>query len=137
MIIASILENLKTEKRVSITPDIVSKYKDLGFEIILQEGYGEHLGFSKQKYLDKGDNGYIYDCMWRGLNIVVKTIIKYCKDSFHICLIDDSSFKRLLPDWKYPMNRISSPLTDHVRKYAIMEILYRYGGMTVPPSFVC
>ena len=54
MIIASILENLKTEKRVSITPDIVSKYKDLGFEIILQEGYGEHLGFSKQKYLDKG-----------------------------------------------------------------------------------
>ena len=54
MIIASILENLKTEKRVSITPDIVSKYNDLGFEIILQEGYGEHLGLSKQKYLDKG-----------------------------------------------------------------------------------
>ena len=78
-----------------------------------------------------------YDLNQPYLYLSVKTIIKYCKDSFHICLIDDSSFKRLLPDWKYPMNRISSPLTDHVRKYAIMEILYRYGGMTVPPSFVC
>ncbi len=58
MIIASLLENLENEKRVSITPDIISKYIALGFEVILQEGYGEHLGFSKSEYLQKGVKFY-------------------------------------------------------------------------------
>ena len=58
MIIASLLENLKIEKRVSITPDIVSKYTNLGFQIILQDGYGEHLGFTSKKYSDLGVKFY-------------------------------------------------------------------------------
>ncbi len=58
MIIASLLENLDNEKRVSITPDIIGKYTALGFEVILQEGYGEHLGFSRSEYLQKGVKFY-------------------------------------------------------------------------------
>ena len=35
MIIGSISENKEIEKRVSITPDIVKKYIDLGFKVQL------------------------------------------------------------------------------------------------------
>ena len=58
MIVASLLENLKIEKRVSITPEIVGKYKSLGMEVILQNGYGHHLGFGEKEYLDKGVKFY-------------------------------------------------------------------------------
>ena len=39
MIIGSILENISLEKRVAITPDIVKKYKTLGFEVFLSKNY--------------------------------------------------------------------------------------------------
>ena len=54
MKIGSISENLKTEKRISITPEIVKKYSSLGFEIILQENYGSHLGIKDQEYKELG-----------------------------------------------------------------------------------
>ena len=44
MIIGSILENQKIDKRIAITPEIVKKYTSLGFEIFLSENYGLHLG---------------------------------------------------------------------------------------------
>ena len=54
MKIASILENHKIEKRIAITPEIVKKYVDLGFEIFLSQNYGVHLGFADQDYKDLG-----------------------------------------------------------------------------------
>ena len=54
MIIASISENQKTEKRIAITPDIAKKYKALGFEVSISENYGEHLGFKDNQYKDLG-----------------------------------------------------------------------------------
>ena len=45
MIIGSISENKKIEKRISITPDLVKKYINVGFKIILEKDYGSHLGF--------------------------------------------------------------------------------------------
>jgi len=54
MIISSILENQLIEKRIAITPDIAKKYIDLGFEIILSEKYGEHLGFKDDDYKELG-----------------------------------------------------------------------------------
>ena len=44
MIIGSISENIKTEKRVAITPDIIKKYKSLGLEVYLSKDYAIHLG---------------------------------------------------------------------------------------------
>ena len=38
MKIASLSENLNNEKRVSITPDTVKKFKTLEFEVSLPEG---------------------------------------------------------------------------------------------------
>ena len=54
MRIGSILENQNIEKRVAITPEVVKKYKSLGFEIYLSENYGLHLGIKDSDYLDLG-----------------------------------------------------------------------------------
>ena len=54
MIIGSISENEKIEKRISITPDIVKKYISVGFKIILEKDYGNHLGFQNQEYENEG-----------------------------------------------------------------------------------
>ena len=54
MRIVSVLENQKIEKRIAITPDIAKKYLSLGFEVILSEKYGEHLGFKDNDYEELG-----------------------------------------------------------------------------------
>jgi len=54
MRIASISENKKIEKRIAITPDIAKKYIVLGFEVFIEENYGEHLGFKDNQYKELG-----------------------------------------------------------------------------------
>ena len=54
MIIASLLEDQKIEKRISVTPEIAKKYIELGFEVHIVENYGKHLGFENKEYLDFG-----------------------------------------------------------------------------------
>ena len=54
MNICSISEYSKTEKRISITPDIAKKYIDLGLNLILPENYGSHLGFNDNEFIDAG-----------------------------------------------------------------------------------
>ena len=50
MKIGSIKENIKTEKRVAITPEIAKKFIDNGFEINLEKNYANHLGFEDKDY---------------------------------------------------------------------------------------
>jgi hypothetical protein len=71
------------------------------------------------------------------LYLTVKSIIKFCKKSFTICIIDDKSFDTLIPDWNINMNYISSPISDKMRILGLMSLLYRYGGMLCPISFLC
>ena len=54
MRIASILENQKVEKRIAITPEIAKKYISLGFEVLLSENYGSHIGINDDEYKDLG-----------------------------------------------------------------------------------
>ena len=54
MIIGSVSENKNLEKRVSITPDILKKYKALGFDVHLSKDYGSHLGISDHNYEAEG-----------------------------------------------------------------------------------
>ena len=54
MIIASILENQKIEKRIAITPEIAKKYISLGLEVSLSENYGSHLGIHDEEYKELG-----------------------------------------------------------------------------------
>ncbi len=54
MKIGSISEDTLKEKRISITPEIAQKYIKLGFEVLLSENYGKHLGYNDTDYKDLG-----------------------------------------------------------------------------------
>ena len=54
MKVCSISEENKFEKRIAITPEIVKKYLSLGLEVLVQEGYGDHLGFDDNEYKNQG-----------------------------------------------------------------------------------
>jgi len=71
------------------------------------------------------------------LYLTVMSIIKRCSKSFHICIIDDRSFEKLLPEWSIEMERVSNPSRKYIRDLGMMKILYKYGGIEVPVSFVC
>jgi hypothetical protein len=71
------------------------------------------------------------------LYLTVKTIIKHCEKDFFICIIDDTSFERVVPDWAIDLSRLSDPLLANMRSYAMAKLIYFYGGMTVPLDFLC
>lgn len=71
------------------------------------------------------------------LYLTVRSIIKQCDESFTICIIDDTSFKRLLPEWTINMTSISDPILSNMRMLGMMKLLHKYGGMICPLSFVC
>ena len=54
MRIGSILENHEIEKRIAITPEVIKKYISLGFEIILSENYGSHIGMDDKEFVELG-----------------------------------------------------------------------------------
>jgi hypothetical protein len=68
--------------------------------------------------------------------LTAKSTVLHCDKSFHICFIDDASFRKLLPEWRVDMTRISDPIKRYHRDLAMTQILYRYGGMRIPVSFV-
>lgn len=71
------------------------------------------------------------------LYLTVRSIIKHCDKSFTICIIDDSSFKKLIPNWNINMTSISDPILSNMRMLGMMRLLYIYGGLVCPISFVC
>jgi len=54
MIIGSLSEDIKTEKRVAITPDVIKKYKSLGLNIHISKNYASHLGINDDQYKAEG-----------------------------------------------------------------------------------
>ena len=54
MRIVSVSENLKIEKRITITPEIAKKYINLGLEVSLSENYAQHLGIEDNEYKEIG-----------------------------------------------------------------------------------
>jgi len=69
--------------------------------------------------------------------LTIKSIIEKCSDDFNICLIDDNSFKKIIPEWSIELDNVSSPIKNHLRLLALSNILNTYGGMLVPSSFIC
>ena len=85
MIIGSISENKEKEKRISITPDIVKKYILNGFKILIENNYGQHLGFSDEDFekegckIDKKENILKTSDVILQLNLPDKSLIQYFK----------------------------------------------------------
>lgn len=70
-------------------------------------------------------------------HLTIKSIIDSCGDSFNICLIDDKTFNNVIPGWTTKVAGLPSPLRPHLRELAMAKLLYCYGGMTLPSSFLC
>ena len=71
------------------------------------------------------------------LYLTVKSIIQQCDDSFTICIFDDNAFQRLIPGWNLNTNSVSDPILANMRTLGFMKLLYIYGGMMCPISFLC
>lgn len=69
--------------------------------------------------------------------LTIQSIIDKCKDDFNICLIDDNAFKVLLPEWGVNLNNMAQPIKSHMHLIALSSLLYSYGGLLVPSSFIC
>jgi len=71
------------------------------------------------------------------IHLTIKSIVNHCGDSFHICLIDDESFSKLIPSWDVDIRSLAEPFRSKMRELGLAQLLYIYGGMVVPNSFVC
>jgi len=71
------------------------------------------------------------------IHLTIKSIINHCSDYFHICLIDDESFSKLLPTWDLDMNLTPDPMRSQYRQLGLAQLVYYYGGLVVPNSFLC
>jgi len=87
MIIGSVSENKKIEKRISITPDLVKKYISNGFEILLEEGFGNHLGILDNEFIkegckiDKRENVLKKSDLILQLNLPDESILEHVKEN--------------------------------------------------------
>lgn len=70
------------------------------------------------------------------LYITIQSIINNSGNDFNVCLIDDNSFTKLLPGWTIDMDHIADPMRSHLRNLALTKILYYFGGMLVPSSYL-
>ena len=71
------------------------------------------------------------------IHLTIKTIIDHCGDDFNICLIDDETFSKLIPSWDIDLMTVAEPMKSHFRQLGLAQLVYFYGGMIVPNSFVC
>jgi hypothetical protein len=65
--------------------------------------------------------------------LCMKSIIDYCGSSYDIIIIDDTNFSGLLKN-DIDMSKLSGALKNKYREMCLMQILYEYGGIMVPPS---
>lgn len=71
------------------------------------------------------------------LHLTVGSIINHCADDFNICLIDDNSIERLIPGWTIKIAELPEPYRAIFRQIGLLKIIYFYGGIICPNSFLC
>lgn len=71
------------------------------------------------------------------IHLTIKSIVDHCGDDFHICLIDDNTFSKLIPSWDINLTTLAEPFKSRARQIGLAELVYYYGGMVLPNSFLC
>jgi hypothetical protein len=71
------------------------------------------------------------------IHLTIQSIIKHCGDRFDIMLIDDDSFSQLIPQWSVQVSRLPEPFKTRSRELAMATLLFMYGGIRIPNSFLC
>jgi hypothetical protein len=68
--------------------------------------------------------------------ITIQSIIRQSQGMFNVCLIDDYSYGKLLPEWTINVSKLADPIKTHIRSLAHCKLLYKYGGLMVPSSYL-
>ena len=92
--------------------------------------------YNSRRWLSFGSRSS-FDLNQPYLYLTMRSIIRQCDKSFTICIIDDASFKKLIPGWNIDMTKISDPILSNMRTLGMAKLLYIYGGLACPLSFVC
>ena len=71
------------------------------------------------------------------LMLTIKSIVDRNGSDFNICLIDDDSFQKLIPEWSIDLNMVADPVKTKIRQLALSKLLFIFGGFLVPSSFIC
>lgn len=71
------------------------------------------------------------------IHLTIKSIINHCGNDFNVCLIDDDTFSKLIPSWDIDLKTVAEPMKSRYRELALMKLVYYYGGVVVPNSFLC
>ena len=69
----------------------------------------------------------------------LRSIIKKNSKDFNICIIDDSTICKLLDkeEFNYNLEKISDPRKKNIRLLGLAKLINNYGGLVIPPSFLC
>ena len=70
-------------------------------------------------------------------SLCIRSIIEKCGNDFQVCLVDDATFNKIIPGWTIRIQNLPDPLKAHTRYLAMAKLLHSYGGMVLPPSFIC
>jgi len=69
------------------------------------------------------------------LFLTTRSLLHWCGSTFHVCLIDDESFAKLLPQWSgLDWTMVPEPEKTTYRHLAMAELVLHYGGLVVPNS---
>lgn len=71
------------------------------------------------------------------LYLTIQSIINHCGNDFHVCLIDDDTFQKLIPTWDFDLSNLADPMKSHIREIGMLQLVYYYGGLVLPNSFLC
>ena len=67
------------------------------------------------------------------MTLCIKSIIDNCGEYYDIFIIDDTNFNSLLHS-DIDMLKLSGSLLEKYRELCLLQILYEYGGIIIPPS---
>ena len=131
-IIGSVKEDLSVEKRISITPEIVKKYTDIGLAVNLEKKYAEHLGINDEDYKKNGaDISFSKEEILKKSEIILKVnclsdveanLIK--NKSIFIAQFDSNSNKHITDKLiKNDINIFSLNLLPRITRAQSMDVL--------------
>lgn len=70
------------------------------------------------------------------IHLTLKSIIEQANGKFKVCLLDDHSFAKLLPDFSIQLSSVPEPSKSCIRNIAMLKIVHHYGGIIIPMSYI-
>ena len=77
-----------------------------------------------------------YDLNIDYIYLTLRSIIGNCGNNFNIVLINDDSFTMLLDNLVVDLNKLSKSQKYYYRTLLITQVLHKYGGLFINPSFI-